>query len=65
MVMGPSDPRRYAPFGPPDRVTYVWREWAAPREGVRGGAAGFSWAAGATVEDVFDAALGLLPKSLL
>jgi ADP-heptose:LPS heptosyltransferase len=65
MVMGPSDPRRYAPFGPPDRVAYVWREWAVPARGVRGGAAGFSWELGATVDNVFDAALGLLPKSLL
>ena len=64
MVMGPSDPRRYAPFGPPERVTHVWREWAVPAAGVRAGAAGFSWEAGATVDDVLNAALSLLPKSL-
>lgn len=54
MVMGPTDPRRYAPFGKPDRVAYVWREWDVPAAGARAGAPGFSWQNGATVEDVFE-----------
>ncbi|MBI5829074.1 MAG: glycosyltransferase family 9 protein [Chloroflexi bacterium] len=60
MILGPSDPRRYAPFGPPDRVAYAWREWAVPAGGVRDGAAGFSWGAGVTVEDAFEAVMRLM-----
>ncbi len=60
MIMGPTDPRRYAPFGRPDRVAYVWREWNVPAAGARAGAPGFSWQHGASVEDVFQCILKLL-----
>lgn len=60
MIMGPTDPRRYAPFGNPDRVAYVWREWNVPAAGARAGAPGFSWQNGASVEDVFQCILKLL-----
>lgn len=60
MILGPTDPRRYAPFAPPQRAGYVWREWKVPAAGVRGGARGFSWDRGATVEDVFEAIMRLV-----
>ena len=60
MILGPSDPRRYAPYGPPNRVNYAWREWNVPAAGVSAGAPGFSWKDGVTVEDVFATAMRLL-----
>lgn len=60
MIMGPSDPKRYAPYGDHQHVTYVWREWNVPKEGVRGGAKGFSWSDGVTVEDVMITSLKML-----
>ncbi len=60
MILGPSDPRRYAPYGPPNWVSYVWREWNVPTAGVSAGAPGFSWDNGATVEDVFETVMRLL-----
>lgn len=62
MVLGPSDPRRYAPYGRPDQVGFVWREWAVPAGGVRAGAKGFSWDNGATVEEVMETVVRLLPR---
>ncbi len=62
MILGPSDPRRYAPYGKPDRVAHAWREWNVPAAGVRAGAKGFSWDHGATVEDVIETVMKLLPK---
>lgn len=61
MILGPTDPRRYAPYGRPDRVTYVWRAWNVPAAGVSAGARGFSWEAGATVDDVMESVIKLLP----
>lgn len=60
MILGPSDPGRYAPYGPPNWVGYVWREWNVPSAGVSAGAPGFSWDNGATVEDVFETVMRLL-----
>jgi len=60
MVMGPSDPRRYAPYGKPNRVAYVWRAWAVPTAGVSAGAAGFAWDAGATTDDVMETVIQLM-----
>jgi len=60
MIMGPSDPKRYAPYGDHQHVTYTWREWNVPKEGVHGGAKGFSWSDGVTVEDVMITSLKML-----
>jgi len=44
VIFGPSDPRRYAPYAPPDRVAYAWRPVAVPQDGVAGGAlVSFDW----------------------
>ncbi len=61
MILGPSDPRRYAPYGRPDRAAYVWRAWNVPAAGVSAGAAGFSWDTGATVDEVMETVIKLLP----
>jgi ADP-heptose:LPS heptosyltransferase len=37
MIFGPSDPRRYAPFVPPDRVAAPWRPFPLPEGGVASG----------------------------
>ena len=37
MIFGPSDPRRYAPFVPPDRAAYAWRPYPLPEGGVASG----------------------------
>ncbi len=64
MVMGPSDPRRYAPFAPPSQAVAVWKPWAEPKEGVRLRAAGFDWLRdGAGVEEVWEACRRLLRAS--
>ena len=64
MVMGPSDPRRYAPFAPPGQAEAVWKPWAIPEAGVRWRAAGFDWLRdGAGVEDVWEACRRLMKSS--
>ncbi|MBI4772526.1 MAG: glycosyltransferase family 9 protein, partial [Chloroflexi bacterium] len=61
MVMGPSDPARYAPFAPPEQACAAWKPWRAPAQGVRGGAAGFDWQRdGVTVDEVWEACRALL-----
>ena len=61
MVMGPSDPRRYAPFAVPSQAVAVWKPWAVPQQGVRGGAKSFDWQRdGVGVEDVWEACKLLL-----
>ncbi len=60
MILGPSDPRRYAPYGRPDRVAFVWREWGVPAAGVAAGASGFSWDKGATVDEVMETVIKLM-----
>ncbi len=64
MIFGPSDPRRYAPFVPPERARAVWRRVELPSQGVRGGLPrSFDWERdGATVEDAWQAALSLLQQ---
>jgi ADP-heptose:LPS heptosyltransferase len=62
MIFGPSDPRRYAPFVPPDRARYVWRPIKVPERGVNAGLpADFNWARdGATVDEAWEVAHTLL-----
>jgi ADP-heptose:LPS heptosyltransferase len=63
MILGPTDPQRYAPYGRPDRVAYVWRAWQVPPAGVNAGAGGFSWddgPGGATVDEVMQTVIKLL-----
>jgi len=61
MVMGPSDPRRYAPFAVPSQAVAVWKPWAVPQQGVRGGAKRFDWQRdGIGVEEVWEACKLLL-----
>ncbi len=44
MIFGPSDPRRYAPFAPPDRARFVWRPVPLPEQGVSAGLPiNFNW----------------------
>jgi heptosyltransferase-3 len=52
MIMGPSDPRRYAPYGKAGRVAAAWRKWDVPQAGVRAGAKDFSWDNGVNIDDV-------------
>jgi ADP-heptose:LPS heptosyltransferase len=58
MIFGPSDPRRYAPFVPPDRGRYVWRQVALPAEGVwAGGSFDFDWERdGVSVDEAWEQA---------
>ncbi len=64
MIFGPSDPRRYAPFVPPDKATFAWRPVAVPEQGVvAGGVTGFDWARdGVSVEEAWDDARPLLVR---
>jgi ADP-heptose:LPS heptosyltransferase len=44
MIFGPSDPRRYAPFVPPNRARVAWRPVALPAQGVSAGTPNdFDW----------------------
>jgi ADP-heptose:LPS heptosyltransferase len=60
MVMGPTDPRRYGPFGKPGRVAAAWNPWNVPRAGVRAGVNNFSWDNGVNVDDVMSVVSKLL-----
>jgi ADP-heptose:LPS heptosyltransferase len=62
MIFGPSDPRRYAPFVPPDRARAVWREVTLPAAGVVAGTpTHFDWERdGVGVDEVWNAAQALL-----
>jgi ADP-heptose:LPS heptosyltransferase len=62
MIFGPSDPRRYAPFVPPERARYVWRPVSLPDRGVNAGApADFDWERdGASVDEAWTEACRLL-----
>jgi heptosyltransferase-2 len=62
MIFGPSDPRRYAPFVPPDRARHVWRPIALPTGGVSTGARlDFTWERdGATVDEAWEHATQVL-----
>jgi ADP-heptose:LPS heptosyltransferase len=60
-IFGPSNPNRYAPFGPPDQVRTVWHRVALPEGGVgQGEVHNFSWTQGATVAEVWEASQTLL-----
>lgn len=60
-IFGPSDPRRYGPYAPPEQAVALWRPIPGLREGVAGGApAGFSWDQGVMVEEAAQAASYLL-----
>jgi ADP-heptose:LPS heptosyltransferase len=60
-IFGPSDPRRYAPFVPAERLRVLWHPVAVPEAGVAAGApADFSWARGVTVDEAWAAAVELL-----
>jgi len=62
MIFGPSDPRRYAPFVPPDRARIAWRPVTLPERGVSaGGPADFDWQRdGVSVDEAWDSLLPLL-----
>ena len=62
MIFGPSDPRRYAPFVPPDRARAVWRKVELPSAGVSAGTPlSFSWERdGVTFDEAWDAANALI-----
>ncbi|MBX3080505.1 MAG: glycosyltransferase family 9 protein [Anaerolineae bacterium] len=62
MIFGPSDPRRYAPFVPPDRARAVWRQVDLPAAGVSAGKPrSFSWERdGVTVDEAWEPAQALL-----
>jgi len=62
MILGPSDPRRYGPYGDPTRVAFAWRKWNVPGAGVTAGAQGFSWDNGVTVAEVIRTIVELLEK---
>jgi heptosyltransferase II len=64
MIFGPSDPRRYAPFVPPDRARYVWRPINVPGRGVNEGIPpDFNWERdGATVDEAWNVAQALLDR---
>lgn len=61
-IFGPSDPRRYAPFAPPDQVQTLWHPFDVPQGGVGQGrqADGFSWQDGVNVQEAWQAACKLL-----
>ncbi len=62
MIMGPTSPLRYGPYGKRGRVAYAWRPWDVPMAGVRAGVNNFSWDNGVTVEDVMQLVHTLLSK---
>lgn len=66
MIFGPSDPRRYTPFVPPERARYVWRPISVPNRGVNAGVpADFDWERdGATVDEAWKVAQGLLDRGV-
>ena len=62
MIFGPSDPRRYAPFVPPERAVAAWRPYPLPPGGVASGPPpGWSWEEhGVAAETVWEMAKSLL-----
>jgi heptosyltransferase-2/heptosyltransferase-3 len=53
MILGPTDPRRYAPFA--DRAIALWKPTDVARRGVAAGVTDFDWARdGIRVDDAFD-----------
>ena len=62
MILGPTDPRRYGPYGDSRRTAFAWRKWAVPSGGVSAGTTGFSWDNGTTVAEVIKTVVELLEK---
>jgi heptosyltransferase II len=64
MIFGPSDPRRYAPFVPPEWARVVWRPVALPERGVSaGGPLSFNWERdGASLDEAWIEAQRLLDQ---
>ncbi len=64
MIFGPSDPRRYAPFVPPDRARIAWRPVSLPERGVSAGTPlDFDWTRdGVSVEEAWRALQPLLQR---
>ncbi|MFN8419283.1 MAG: glycosyltransferase family 9 protein, partial [Anaerolineae bacterium] len=61
MIFGPSDPRRYAPFVPPDRARFAWRPVELPDRGVAAGNVTFSWERdGVSVDEAWEQVRQLL-----
>lgn len=62
LIFGPSDPRRYGPFVPPERARYAWRQVELPTGGVSAGVPlDFDWARdGVTVDEAWAQARALL-----
>jgi len=55
-IFGPSDPKRYGPFAPPERAIALWRPLPLPAGGVgQGEVFDFSWEEGVSVEEVWEA----------
>lgn len=62
MIFGPSDPRRYAPFVPPDRAAFAWKPYPLPEGGVASGPPqDWTWEEhGVTAQEVWEVAKPLL-----
>ncbi|GAB4544257.1 MAG: glycosyltransferase family 9 protein [Anaerolineae bacterium] len=61
MIFGPSDPRRYAPYVPPSRARFAWREVPLPSLGVADGPIDFDWIRdGISVDEVLQIAQALI-----
>ncbi len=62
MIFGPSDPRRYAPFVPPERARFAWRPVTLPDRGVNAGVPrDFDWKRdGVSVGEAWEEARRLL-----
>jgi ADP-heptose:LPS heptosyltransferase len=60
-IFGPTDPRRYGPFAPPEQAVALWHPISGLRDGVSGGVPpGFTWESGVTVDEALEAASYLL-----
>lgn len=59
-ILGPSDPKRYGAFAPPNQAITLWRDVPLPPGGVGQGRVQFSWAQGVDVDEVWAACEKLL-----
>ncbi len=60
-IFGPTDPRRYGPFAPPEQARVVWQPVSVPAGGVgQGPTPRFSWQNTALVEEVWQVCQALL-----
>ena len=61
MIFGPSDPRRYGPYAPPDQARYAWRAIPLPGGVNAGQPPAFDWERdGITVEEAWEQVKALL-----